>query len=115
MDGHRVRPVLDDIARAVAARVIDLNHLPGVAKAQQLERGLLAALGELPAALFEPVEHRERRRLSRRRRNTHQRERRTGQYRSRQTPKDRHFHQFHGPYETKTLTYSTKIEDPPHA
>src|SRR3546814_12162940 len=114
MDGHRVRPVLDHIARAVAARVIDLNHLPGVAKAQQLERGLLAALGELPAALFEPVEHRERRRLSRRRSNTHQRERRTGQYPSRQTLKDRHFHPFPGPYETRTRPCATKIRSEEH-
>src|SRR3546814_5809849 len=60
MDGHRTRRILDHIARTGRARVIDLDHPPRVADADRLDDRVLAAFAQLPAALFEPVEHRQR-------------------------------------------------------
>src|SRR3546814_7078579 len=67
MDGHRIRRILDHIARTGRARVVDLDHPPRVADADRLDDRVLAAFAQLPAALFEPVEHRQRRRLRRHR------------------------------------------------
>src|SRR3546814_7530991 len=64
MDRHRIGLVLDHEARAAAARVPNLDHPLRVAQAQAVQRVLRSALGELPAPLFQPVEHRKRRRRS---------------------------------------------------
>src|SRR3546814_11397913 len=45
--------------------MMDLDHLARITQAHRLERLLLTALGQFPPALFEPVEHRKRRRLRR--------------------------------------------------
>src|SRR3546814_5025180 len=79
MDRHRIGLVLDHEARAAAARVPNLDHPLRVAQAQAVQRVLRSALGELPAPLFQPVEHRKRRRLCRGRDSGHQHERRTSQ------------------------------------
>src|SRR3546814_16862598 len=38
VNGHRVRTVLDHIARAFAARMMDLDHLARITQAHRLER-----------------------------------------------------------------------------
>src|SRR5690606_18248116 len=52
---HRRRLVLDHIARAIAARMVDLDHAPRVTETHGLQRLGRAAFAELPATLFEPV------------------------------------------------------------
>src|SRR3546814_6539002 len=91
MDGHRIRRILDHIARTGRARVIDLDHPPRVADADRLDDRVLAAFAQLPTALFEPVEHRQRRRLCRHRGGGARKAERQQRISS-EGREDRHFH-----------------------